>query len=61
MELQFCFSLSTRLPLLGLGSKSTSLSPGFCIPGPREHDTICLKFDLFPGSFVSSWLIVLMN
>ena len=37
-----CFSmLILSLPLLGLRSKSTSLSPGFCVRRPRQYDTIC--------------------
>ena len=35
------------LPLLGLGSKSTSLSLGFCVSRPWEHDTICLWLIIF--------------
>ena len=54
----FCI-LILSLPLLGLGSKSTSLSPGFCVRRPRQYDTICWKFDLISGFFVFSWLIVL--
>ena len=54
----FCM-LILSLPLLGLGSKSTSLSPGFCVRRPRQYDTICWKFDLISGFFDFSWLIVL--
>ena len=32
------FNLS--LPLLGLGSKATSLSTGFCVPRPRQYDLL---------------------
>ena len=42
-----CFLLSVfcslSLPLLGLGSKSTSLSPEFCVRRPRQYNTICWK------------------
>ena len=50
--------LILSLPLLGLGSKSTSLSPGFCVRKPRQYDTIYWEFGLFSESFVSSWMIV---
>ena len=53
----FCI-LILSLPLLGLGSKSTSLSPGFCVSRPRQYHTICWELDLFSGLFVFSWLIV---
>ena len=46
------------LPLLGLGSKSTSLSPGFCVCRPRQYDTICWKLNLISGFFAFLWLIV---
>ena len=51
----FLLSLSIlilSLPLLGLGSKSTSLSPGFCVRRPRQYDTICWELDLISGFFV---------
>ena len=44
------------LPLLGLGSKSTSLSPGFCVCRPRQYDTIFCKFHLISGFFAFFWL-----
>ena len=51
--LLLCFSiLILSLPLLGLGSKSTSLSPGFCVRRPRQYDTICWELDLISGFFV---------
>ena len=40
------------LPLLGLGSKSNSLSPGFCVCRPRQYNTICWKLDLISVFFV---------
>ena len=40
------------LPHLGLGSKSTSLSPGFCVHRPRQYDKICWKLNLISGFFV---------
>ena len=36
---------------LGLHSKSTSLSPGFCVHRPRQYNMICWKFDLISGLF----------
>ena len=47
-----------KLPLLGLGSNSASLSSGFCVCRPRQYDAICWKLDLIPGFFIFSWLIV---
>ena len=43
----FYFSrLILSLPLLGLGSKSGSLSPGFCVCRPSQFDMICLELNL---------------
>ena len=54
-----CFHmLILSLHLLGLDSKSTTLSPEFCICRPRQYDTICWRLDLISGFFVLSWLIV---
>ena len=51
-----CFSmLILSLTYLGLGSKSTSLSPGLCVRRPRQYDTICCKLDLISGFFVFYW------
>ena len=50
--------LILSLPLLGLSSRSTSLSPGFCVCRSRQYNTICWEIDLFSGFFVSSWMIV---
>ena len=60
----FLFGLSLlilSLPLLGLGSKSTSLSLEFYVRRPRQNNTICWEFDLFSVFFVSSCLIVWVN
>ena len=51
-----CFFLS--LPLLGLGSMSTSLNPELCVCWLRQYDIICWEFDLFSGFFVSPEMIV---
>ena len=53
----FC-TLILLLPPLGLGSKSTSFSPGLCVCKPRKYSTICWKLDLISGFFVFSWLIL---
>ena len=54
-----CFTtLILALPLLGLGSKSTSLSLRFCVHRPSHYGTICWELDLISGSFAFSWLIV---
>ena len=45
-------------PLLGLGSKSTSLRLGVCLCGPKQYDTICLELNLISGLFAFFWLIV---
>ena len=50
--------LILSLPLLGLSSKSTSLSPGFCVRRPRQYDMICWELDLISGFFAFFWLIV---
>ena len=36
-------------------------SPGFSVHRPRQYDTICWEFDLFPGFFVSPGLTVLAD
>ena len=46
------------LPLLGLCSKSTSLSPGFCLCRPRQYDTVYWELNLISGFFTFFWLIV---
>ena len=46
------------LPHLGLGSKSTFLSPGFCVHRPRQYDKICWKLNLISGFFLSFRLFV---
>ena len=49
--------LVLSLLLLGVGSKSTSLSPGFCVHRPREYHTIfgsLIFFKDFP--FLLGWL-----
>ena len=46
------------LHLLGLGSKSTSLSPGFCVHTSRQYDTISWKLNLISGFFVFFRLFV---
>ena len=44
----FGFSLLIlSLSLLGLGTKSTSISPGLCVRRPRQYKTICLEFGIF--------------
>ena len=53
--------LILSLPLLGLGSKSTSLSPGFCVRRPRQYDTICWELNLISVFFGFFWLIVLAD
>ena len=49
--------LILSLPLLGLSSKPTSLSPGFCVLRSRQYDLICWEFDLFSRFlFLLGWL-----
>ena len=50
--------LIMSLPLLGLGSKSTSLSPWFCVYRPRQCNSICWELNLISGFFPYLWLIV---
>ena len=55
----FCVSMLTlSLHLLGLGSKSTSFSPGFYVRRPSKCDTICWRFDNLSGFFYCPQLIV---
>ena len=46
------------IPLLWQGSKSTSLSPGFCVRRPRQYDMIRWELDPISRFFAFSWLIV---
>ena len=39
------------LPLLDLGCKPTSLSPGFCVHRPRQYSMSCWKLDLISEFF----------
>ena len=48
--------LILSLPLLELGSKPTSVNPGFCICRPRQYDTICWELNLITGFFAFFWL-----
>ena len=68
MRLVFFCSLSTlfqhvvlSLPLLGLGSKSTSLSRGFCVCRSRQYNLIGRELNLTSGFFAFFWLIVWAN
>ena len=54
----FCM-LILSLPLFGLASNSTFLSPGFFVGRPRQYYTICQRLNLISGFFVFSWLIFL--
>ena len=47
--------LILSLPLLGLGSNSTSLSPWFCVHRRRQYDTICWEF--YRGWSQWMWLV----
>ena len=38
------FPYFLSLPVLALGSKSSSLSPGFCVRRPSKYDKICWEF-----------------
>ena len=44
--------LILSIPPLGLGSQSTSLSPGFCVHRPKQYDAFYWKFKLISGFFV---------
>ena len=50
--------LILSLPLLGLGSKSTSLWPGLYVGRPCQYNMICWELDPISGFFVFFWLIV---
>ena len=53
------FSMSIlSLPLLGFGSKATSLGPGFCLLGRRQYNMICWELNLIFRFFAFFWLII---
>ena len=58
--LQFFFGLFQHVDFvttsLRVGSKSTSLSPGFCVCRPRQYDTICWELNLISG-FLAFFLV----
>ena len=57
-----CFSmLILSLPLYGLLSKSSSLSPGFYVHRPMQADSICWELNLISGFFGFFWLIVWLD
>ena len=58
VSLPFLSMLILSLPLLGLGSKSTCLSPGFCVRRPWQYNTIFWELNLVFGFFAFFWLIV---
>ena len=58
MFLPCFYMLILSLLLLGLGSKSTLLSPVFCVCRPGQYSVICWKLDHISGFFVFSRLIV---
>ena len=53
----FCM-LILSLPVLGLGSKSTSLSPEFYACRSRQYNSMCWKLNLISRLYDFSWLIV---
>ena len=59
--LPYFSTLILSLPLLGLGSKSTSLSPGFFVCRRRQYDTIFWEMNLSSGFFSFLWLIFLAD
>ena len=54
--LRYFIMLILSLPLFGLGSKSTSLSRGFCVRRPRQFDTICWELNFISKFFAFSLL-----
>ena len=53
------FSMSIlSLPLLGFGSKATSIGPGFCLLGRRQYNMICWELNLIFRFFAFFWLII---
>ena len=57
-----CFSmLILSLPLYGLLSKSSSLSPGFYVHRPMQADSICWELNLISGFFGFFWLMVWLD
>ena len=55
-DLSYFSMLILSLPLSGLSSKSTSLSPGFSVCGPRQYNTICWELNLIFEFFAFFWL-----
>ena len=54
-----CFSMFILLlPLLGMGAKSTFLSPGFCVRRPEQYDTLYWEIGIISGFFAFYWLVV---
>ena len=49
--------LILSLPLLGLGSKYTSLRPGFCVHRPKQYNTTSWELSLISEFFDFFWLI----
>ena len=48
------FPYFLSLPVLGLGSKSSSLSPEFCVQRPSKYDKICWELNPIFGFFAFS-------
>ena len=50
--------LTLSLPLFRPSSKSTSVSPGFCVSSPRQYDAISWELNLISWFFAFFWLVV---
>ena len=53
--------LILSLPIIGLGSKSTFLSPGFCVCRPRQKEAISMNWNPICWFFAFFLLIVLLH
>ena len=54
----FASAYSSCLPLLGMGAKSTFLSPRFCVRSPKQYDTLYWKIGIISGFLAFYWLVV---
>ena len=53
-----CHHVDLVTTSLRAGSKSTSLSFGFCVHRPKQYDMICWELNLISGFFAFAWMIV---
>ena len=59
--LSYFSMLILSLPIIGLGSKSTFLSPGFCVSRTKQQEAIFMKWNLICWFFAFFLWIVLLD